>query len=160
MKKIALMVLAMAFATPMMAQKTSTNGIEKEIKMFPKAKEGYKQVFIKVPASKNENNMKVEVFVGKTQLVDCNQHRMGGTMEEKNLEGWGYNYYEVASNGQATSTMMACPDGKKTKQFIYIQPELLRYNSKLPIVLYVPKNMEVKYKIWKAENKFNNAKSL
>lgn len=160
MKKILLMTLAMAFAAPVMAQKGKTQTVQSEIKMFPKAKEGYKQVYIKVPASKNENGMKVEIFVGKTQLVDCNKHRMGGKMEEKNLDGWGYTYYEVESNGQATSTLMACPDNKKTNQFIYMQPQLLRYNSKLPIVVYVPKDMEVKYKIWKAESKFQNAKSL
>ncbi|MBS1571662.1 MAG: serine protease inhibitor ecotin [Bacteroidetes bacterium] len=160
MKKLLMMFMGFALATPVFSQKKVSNNISSEIKMFPKAKEGYKQVYIKVPTNKNENDMKVEVFVGNTQLVDCNKHRMGGTISEKNLDGWGYNYYEVESNGQATSTMMACPDQKKTSQFIYMQPELMRYNSKLPIVLYVPKNMEVKYRIWKAENKFQNSKSL
>jgi ecotin len=32
--------------------------------MFPKAKEGYKQVYIQLPVAKNENDLKVEVFVG------------------------------------------------------------------------------------------------
>lgn len=41
-----------------------------------------------------------------------------------------------------------------------MQPELLRYNSKLPIVIYAPKDMEVKYRIWKADSKFQNSKSL
>ena len=160
MKKILLIVTAIAFSSPVMAQKGKVTDIKSEIKMFPKAKEGFKQVYIKVPTVKNENDLKIEVFVGKTQLVDCNQYRMSGQITEKNLEGWGYNYYEVESNGQATSTMMACPDQKKSNKFISMPSETLRYNSKLPIVIYVPKNMEVKYRIWKAEKTLNNAKGL
>ncbi|WP_124641476.1 MULTISPECIES: serine protease inhibitor ecotin [Amniculibacterium] len=160
MKKLALFLAAFAFATPAFAQKKVTKDIQSEIKMFPKAKPGYKQVYIKVPAMKNENDYKVEVFAGKTMLVDCNNHRMMGDIDDKNLDGWGYTYYEVESNGQSTSTMMGCPDQTKTKKFIYMQPELLRYNSKLPIVIYAPKDMEVKYRIWKADSKFQNSKSL
>ena len=160
MKKLLLFVAAMTFTSPVLAQKTKVNNINKEIKMFPKAKEGFQQVYIKVPTAKNENDLKVEVFVGKNQLVDCNQHRMGGKIVEKDLEGWGYTYFEVESNGQAVSTMMACPDQKKTKKFVTMESETLRYNSKLPIVIYAPKDMEVKYRIWKAENKMQNSKSL
>jgi ecotin len=160
MKKLLFLTMMIAAYSSTLAQNKTKETISSEIKMFPKAKAGYKQVYIKVPATKNEDNMKIEVFAGKTLLVDCNKHRMSGELKEKNLEGWGYNYYEVESDGNATSTMMACPDQKKTKNFIYIPSELLRYNSKLPIVIYVPKDMEIKYKIWKAENSFQNSKSL
>ncbi|MEI7489665.1 MAG: ecotin family protein [Chryseobacterium sp.] len=34
-----------------------------------------------------------------------------------------------------------------TKKFVYIQPEIVRYNSKLPLVFYVPKDLEVRYRI-------------
>jgi len=34
---------------------------------------------------------------------------------------------------------------------------LLRYNSKLPLVLYVPKDIEVRYRIWSASNKVEKA---
>lgn len=42
---------------------------------------------------------------------------------------------------------MACPDQKKTKKFVYLQPEIVRYNSKLPLVFYVPKDLEVRYRV-------------
>ncbi len=32
-----------------------------------------------------------------------------------------------------------------------------RYNSKLPIVVYTPDNVDVKYRVWKAEEKIDNA---
>ena len=34
---------------------------------------------------------------------------------------------------------------------------MLRYNSKLPIVVYTPDNVDVKYRVWKAEEKIDNA---
>ena len=51
--------------------------------------------------------------------------------------------------------MMACPDNTKTKQFIAANlgdAAMQRYNSRLPIVVYAPKDAEVKYRIWKAED--------
>lgn len=56
--------------------------------------------------------------------------------------------------------MMACPDGKKEKKFVtaYLgDAGMLRYNSKLPIVVYTPDNVDVKYRVWKAEEKIDNA---
>jgi ecotin len=131
-----------------------------EIDMFPKAPVGYKQVYIQVPTQKNENDFKVEVYVGKNQLVDCNKHFLTGEMKEENLDGWGYTYYTIKSDGNIAGTMMACPDNIKTIKFIHLQPQLLRYNSKLPIVLYVPENLEVKYKIWSAGKVMQKAKTV
>lgn len=142
------------------AQKNSDKGIETEIKMFPAPQEGFKQVYIKVPAKRNEDNLKIELFVGKTQMVDCNRHFMAGTIETVNLDGWGYNYYVVESDAVVGSTKMACPDNKMTEQFIHLQSQMLRYNSKLPIVIYVPEGMEVQYRIWKAPKKMKQAKAL
>ena len=34
---------------------------------------------------------------------------------------------------------------------------MLRYNSKLPIVLYVPKGVEVRYRIWSASKQIKQA---
>ncbi|MBE9367223.1 proteinase inhibitor I11, ecotin [Klebsiella pneumoniae] len=34
---------------------------------------------------------------------------------------------------------------------------MLRYNSKLPIVVYTPSNVDVKYRIWRADETISNA---
>lgn len=76
-----------------------------------------------------------------------------GSLEEETVNGWGYTYYEFNSKGDIAGTLMGCPDNKKVKKFITAQSQLFRYNSKLPIVVYVPKGMEVKYRIWEASSK-------
>ena len=56
--------------------------------------------------------------------------------------------------------MMACPDQKKTKKFVTASlgdDGMLRYNSKLPIVIYAPENVEVKYRIWEAQEAVQSA---
>ena len=59
------------------------------------------------------------------------------------------------------STMMACPDGKAHPEFVPVVGEgfMLRYNSKLPIVVYVPKDIEVRYRIWSASKQIKQAVS-
>lgn len=154
---MSLMTIALISSGAVFAQKGAHQDAAAEIKMFPDAKPGYKQVYIKVPTKKNENNLKIEVFVGKTQMVDCNRHFMGGKIQTVNLEGWGYDYYVVESDGIIGSTKMACPDNKMTEEFVHMESKLLRYNSKLPAVVYVPEGMEVNYKIWKAGKKMKPA---
>lgn len=131
-----------------------------KIDMFPKAEIGFKQVYIQVPVAENEENYKIELHIGKEAMVDCNQHAIIGEFKEHNLEGWGYTYYRVDSNGAMTSTAMACLDGKLEHKFITLTPQLLRYNSKLPVVVYVPEDFTVKYKVFKASNMLLDAKAI
>lgn len=130
-----------------------------EIKMFPKAEQGFKQVYIQLPILANEADYKVEIFVGQEKEVDCNKHFMSGKIKEENLEGWGYNFFSVESEGQIAGTLMGCPDNKKTKKFITMPSIMTRYNSKLPIVIYTPENLQVRYRIWKAGETLLNTKT-
>lgn len=137
----------------------STTPLEK-VAPYPQAEKGMKRQVITLPVQKDEADYKVELLIGQTMDVDCNQHRLGGQMESKTLEGWGYDYYVFDKVTSPVSTMMACPDGKKTKKFVtaYLGDNaLIRYNSKLPIVVYAPENIEVKYRIWKAEDNVQSA---
>ncbi|MFC5872056.1 ecotin [Chryseobacterium arachidis] len=129
------------------AQKKAEKFEKLQIEMFPKAKEGFKQVYIQLPIAKNENDLKVEFFVGAEKMLDCNKHFLIGKINTQDLQGWGYNYYEIESKGETGGTLMACPDQKLTQKFVYLQPETVRYNSKLPLVFYVPKDMEVRYRV-------------
>ncbi|AYZ12701.1 ecotin [Chryseobacterium arthrosphaerae] len=139
------------------AQKKAEKFEKLQIEMFPKAKEGYKQVYIQLPVAKNEADLKVEVFVGTEKMLDCNKYFLMGEMKTQDLQGWGYNYYEVESKGETGGTLMACPGQKLTKKFVTLKPEIVNYNSKLPLVFYVPKDIEVRYRVLRPDNTMKKA---
>ena len=155
--KLAASLLAIACATS--SAWAAEQPLEK-VAPFPKAEKGMTRQVIQLPEQKDESAYKVELLIGKTLEVDCNHQRLGGELESKTLEGWGYDYYVVEKISGPVSTMMACPDQKKTKKFVTASlgdDGMLRYNSKLPIVVYTPENVEVKYRVWKAEEKIEQA---
>lgn len=131
-----------------------------EVAPFPKAESGFTRQVIHLAPQPREDSYQVEILAGKTLKVDCNRQRLGGMLEEKNLEGWGYPFYRLEKVIGPMSTMMACPDGKTKEDFVPVVGDgfMLRYNSKLPIVLYVPTDVEVRYRIWSASSKVESAK--
>jgi len=92
--------------------------------------------------------------------VDCNQHILMGVLEAKPLKGWGYTYLEASNiSGMRASTRMACNEPESEK-FVTLAPSensLIRYNSRSPIVVYVPTGYEVRYRLWSAEEKSRKA---
>lgn len=127
-----------------------------DISMYPKAKDNEEQRCITLKPLKDEENYKVEIFITKEMEVDCNYHSLQGEILVKDLQGWGYNYYVFKTEGHILSTQMLCPEESKTKKDIASPSKLLRYNSKLPIIVYMPKGYKLQYKIWSA-GKVNTA---
>lgn len=132
-----------------------------DVAPYPKAEDGFVRQVIHLPKQAQEENFKVEILAGKTLTVDCNRQRLGGTLEDKTLEGWGYSYYRLDQVSGPASTLMACPDGKTRKDFVPVVGDgfVLRYNSKLPIVIYAPKDVEVRYRLWSASDKVEKARA-
>ncbi|WP_339531219.1 serine protease inhibitor ecotin [Pseudomonas mucidolens] len=130
-----------------------------DIAPYPKADAGYVRQVIHLPAQPQEQDFKVEILAGKTLLVDCNRQRLGGVLEEKNLDGWGYPFYRLEKVSGPMSTLMGCPEGQTREDFVAVAGDgfMLRYNSKLPIVVYVPKDIEVRYRIWSASTTVGKA---
>jgi len=122
---------------------------EKDKAVFPKTLAGYERYVIDLPQEENEDKFEVEILVGKTDKFDCNNQMLSGTFETKTIEGFGYDYYVFKSDGTIASTMMGCPDNTKIEKFVS-RSEKVRYNSKLPVVIFAPKGFEVKYNVWSA----------
>jgi ecotin len=110
---------------------------------------------------KNEDLLKVQLIVGKSVNTDSrNRYFFAGRLETETISGWGYECYVLKSLGPIAGTLMAVdPSHPKLERFITLggEPELLRYNSRLPLVIYVPNGVEVRYRIWHAEEKVETA---
>ena len=132
-----------------------------QLKAFPVAKEGMERFVIVLPHKERgeEDTFQIELIVGKEMLTDgINLVRLANTIEARPLEGWGYTYYEVTGSSETVSTMMAPPEGApKVKTFVTAAPLQIAYNSRLPIVVYVPTGYEVRYRIWQAAKKTRKA---
>ena len=142
---------------------TSAQAEHKYLKAFPKASAGMKRFVIILPekAQAEESNYRVEIAIGKIMETDgINRVNIGGKIEAKPLKGWGFTYYEIKRLGPAFSTKIGVPPGTpKVKKFISGPSTTINYNSRLPIVIYVPDEAGVQYRIWKAQPKFNPAKA-
>lgn len=131
--------------------------------IFPKVEKGMTPYVIEVPygGMESDADKRIEVIIGKNEQVDkCNRHMLNGTLEKKDLKGYGYNYYEFKSDGNIMSTMMGCSDTGKVTKFVSSQSTMMNYNGRMPIVIYVPEGYEVKYKIYKAEDDVYQALQL
>jgi ecotin len=107
-----------------------------------------------LPPEEQEDSLRVELKIGKTVKTDAaNRYFFGGSLQAVNIEGWGFTRYVVSDLGPMGGTLMAVdPEVPKVDRFITLagEPQLQRYNSRLPLVVYVPKGAEVRYRIWRA----------
>lgn len=148
-----LLTLAFVAAMPVNPDPES----ERYIKSFPPAKEGMVRYVIQLPKKDREEEMNfgVELIVGQEMLTDgVNRIGLGGKIETKTLQGFGFNYYEIEKLGPAMSTLIGVPPGTpKVNKFVAGPSQLIRYNSRVPVVIYVPEDAEVRYRIWEAPEK-------
>lgn len=125
------------------------------MKAFPPAEDGMVRFVLSLSEREDETLVKVELIVGKTELLDePNRYFYGGKIEEQTIEGWGFPKYVVPKLGPMVGTRIGvAPDAPKVKRFIALggEPYLIRYNSRLPVVVYVPKGVEVRYRLWTAD---------
>jgi ecotin len=129
-------------------EQQSAQNIEHDLSMYPKPNAELTRHIITLPAKEKESDYKIELYAGKTMEVDCNKHSLTGELEEKTVSDWGYPYLVFNTNGNIISTRMACPEASLHEEFVQADSKLVRYNSKLPLVVYTPKGYEVKYHIW------------
>ncbi len=126
---------------------------------FPEAQAGQARHVIWLAETNNEELLKVEIVPGKLMQTDCNTRGLMGNFTAQDLAGWGYTYYELDDVDGPVATMMACPDDTLTEAFVPVQGDnfTVRYNSKLPIVVYAPEDVEVRYRVWTGSQELHKA---
>ncbi len=126
------------------------------MKAFPPAEEGMVRYVIQLPKQDDESLYKLEIIVGKVVKVDKrNKYFFGGKIDVETIKGWGFPRYNVSQLGPMGGTMMAIdPNEPKVNRFVKLSgaPFFIRYNSRLPIVVYAPAGVEVRYRIWRVDH--------
>lgn len=147
--KVAGSIAALSFMAAMSAVSAADN-----MKAFPPAEAGMVRHVLQLPKQPDEAAFKVELIAGKTVQVDAgNRYSFGGKIKEETIEGWGFTRYLVSKLGPMAGTLMAVdPNAPKLQRFIALggEPYIVRYNSRLPVVVYAPEGVEVRYRIWSA----------
>jgi ecotin len=132
---------------------------ESDLDPWPAAEDGETRYVIRLPALEDESGRRVELRIGKDLDIDCNRHWFGGKLEREVVSGWGYPMYRLTGVAGPASTMMACPEEEKRAAFVAVKLDepFVSYNSKLPIVVYVPEGFVVRYRTWSADNIMQDA---
>jgi len=101
-----------------------------------------------------------ELLVGRELRLDCNLQRLEGQIQADSVPGWGTTIYRVQGGTTVLSTRMACPPGEPQRQgFVSLAgpATLVPYNASLPIVVDAPPGLQVRWRLWKAENRLRQA---
>jgi ecotin len=160
---IALLAALASALAPAMASPPAGAAPSPDLRPYPPAAPGERRWFISVdttPAAAGD--LRVELVVGRTLMVDCNRHLLQGSLEEETVPGWGYPIYRVKGGGAMVSTRMACPGQAQRQEFVGLggSPTLVPVNPRLPIVVVAPQELEVRWRLWRAERRQRPAQTF
>jgi len=113
--------------------------------------------------SPHPSDWRVQLIPGRQVEADCNQQAFRGRFRASKLKGLGVSVYTVSAVGPMVTTLMACPPGQaKRKVFVPMgsKPFVVPYDASRPIVVYTPKDLELRWRLWKAEKVQQPAQAL
>jgi len=106
--------------------------------------------------SANPADWRVELIAGRNLELDCNPVMFSGRMRSQPVAGTQLRVVQISEVSPLASTRMACPPGEpKRRAFVPMggKPFVVPYDVSRPIVLYAPKDLELRWRLWKAERR-------
>ncbi len=132
-----------------------------DLKAFPPAEKGMVRYVVKLPKQDDESALQIELIAGITMQLDAaNSYFFDGKIEEEIIHGWGYPRYVLKKLGSMGSTLLnPVPNAPRVERFVTLssRPFFIRYNSRLPVVMYAPQGVEIRYRVWRADPKIISA---
>lgn len=113
--------------------------------------------------SPNPSDWRVQLIAGREVVADCNQQAFRGRFRASKVKPLGVSVYTVSDVGPMVTTRMACPPGQaKRKVFVPMgsRPFVAPYDASRPIVVYTPKDLQLRWRLWKAETVQQPAQAL
>jgi len=129
-----------------------------DLSMYAEPDSGWQRIALSLEPVKDETLLKVELVVGLEMVIDCNLHGLQGEFEYQTVKGWGYGLWKFKTNGEIVSTLMACEADSEHLSFVHGQSQLVRYNSKLPVVVYIPQGYELRWRVWETDGAYKKLK--
>jgi ecotin len=118
---------------------------------YPASQKGLTRFVLHLPVREKEADLKVEFFAGLQQEWSCNRPFMQTEIKTRDVKGWGFKYFIASWDGKFASNLVACLGSEvKETSFIHGSGTLIDYNSKLPVVVFAPKDLSVRFRIWNA----------
>jgi ecotin len=104
--------------------------------------------------SPSPSDWRVQLIAGREVEADCNQQAFSGRFRASKVASLGVSVYRVTDVGPMVSTLMACPPGQ-AKRTVFVpmgsKPFVVPYDARRPIVVYTPKDLQLRWRLWKAE---------
>lgn len=119
---------------------------------YPAAAPGQVRKVIYLPRQNptvEQQHLRVQIIPGRHENCDDGRlYKLTGSVTEETLQGWGYSYY-VVTLGDIYAAHRSSSDPARATTFVALdESPVIAYNSKLPIVVYVPEGAELRYRIW------------
>jgi ecotin len=141
-----------------------------DLSAYPKPAAGDRRWAIQLPGvlpstvdpsiSPNPRDWQVQLIVGQTTLVDCNQHSFSARLRPVPLPDGKGVLYRATNVGPLRSTRMACTGAQRKRQFVPMAGNsfVVPYHASFPILVDAPAPLEVRWRIWKAEKESQAAR--
>ncbi|MFA0809620.1 ecotin family protein [Microbulbifer epialgicus] len=128
---------------------------------FPAEVDGKRRHVIQLPKVVDESRFMVELVPGKSAIADCNLRSFSAPLQRQVLPGWSYPYYVLSELKPTPGTQKVCAPGSESRRFISVRGEglILPYNSSLPLVVYLPEGVQLKYRVWRADKNLSDART-
>lgn len=124
---------------------------------YPKPSDDVERKVILLPKMDRdeEQRHRVEIVVGKSIVTDSvNVYHFGGELREVDIPGWGFSYWQAEGSFDVPAATRIATSGDSVTRFVAGPSQLVRYNSRLPLVVMVPLGCEVQWRVWSADKGF------
>ena len=105
-----------------------------------------------IPMTEEISGDKIELISGILMMVDCNEYWLTSSgFGVGSSSNFPYSYYTFDSDRATASIQKQCSDGKTSRAFVHpLSPYTLPLEKKEPVVVFIPKGFELRYRVWKA----------
>ena len=107
------------------------------------------------PDGMDESSLSVQLRAGVPAQVDgVNHYHLSGKLKKQTVKGWGFPFYSFVAESGVASTRIKGLAVEAREEIVWAEPELVRYNSRLPLVVYISVHMTLTCRVLKPTSEY------